>query len=1286
MKTRALIPFLVVMALFSFSPTAHAGWTIEQVTHNQVDDRNPHMNNDGDIVWEREDPADGDSEIHFRLSDGSFHQLSDNDFTDSNPRMSDQIYTGLQEETRAYVVWDSMRLPPDTYDWESEIWLGLHDAAIPVQIHDYGQGPDINNLYTVAWDSGRDGLWTYDLRNRRERLVGGCGSLGDCRNIRITNHGHRPHVYWLTATFGLSEDIIWAHIPGSGNHAVVSRTGIGGFDVNDHDHLVWDSYKLAPYWEAIGFGDGGSEVVVIAEGPCGLGDPDLNNHDFIVWAGAGCDGGSDGEIYVYNPNTETTIQLTRNSVEDRNPVINDRNDIVWQSGEEGGREIYLARYYRGPLKQWAKSYGGLDWDSAHQVSVTPGGNYVVSGTTGSWSAGRDDFWVFSLDPDGSFLRQNAYGGPEIDVAGTVLYVPEEDTTVAAFNTQSYGAGNGDICLMELNQGLPLRQKTFGGAEQDTVSALKAHVIDANSWFFLAGNTGSFGAGGPGDVWLLKVDELGDVGPSYPDTWQKRYGTPEGGEHVYAMLPTSDNGAILVGLAYPAPAGNTDFLVLKVNEDGDVGASHPGTWQMTYGGPDADMARCVRQTPDGGYIVAGSSYSFLVAGLSWDVWVLKLDAQGEIEWQKVYGSAADDSVSAIEETWDGGYILAGSAGRSGPPARRDGWMMKIDGEGNIVWKKSYSGQDFLSYDTLEDVKPTVDNGYVAVGMTDSYGFGDREAWVLKTDENGEVGDCPFLVVSDWEVMVQATSEAGVPFEGTVTDTDVTGSPSDVTVTETAAVDGDVCEPEPRVGLARTGQTTSHRPGDDGELEMGAPWPAPRFTQNTDGTMLDNLTGLSWLTDANCANTIELEHESDDTVLPDRRMTWTRGLQFVAEINAGTHDIRPCKPGAQAHLSHDDWRVPNIVELESLTNFEVEDQAAWLNSQGFVNVEPGEPGNPATSEYWSSNTSPGAKGAAPTIRMSDGSIDGGLKDHYHHYIWPVRGGPRDYPDSGFPANLWETGQTESYYEPGGDDGALQWGIPWPDPRFRDNEDGTVTDLLTGLMWLKDFACLGETDWEGAFAAVADLNANPGGVSCEGYGEDPEEPTYDDWRVANRREFFSLVDHWEERPSLPSGHPFVNIPGYTYAWTSSTYAGNPELAWSFMPWFGMLDYGGKETGRYYAWPVRGGGSGSTVPVPDVKVNGLDGPAMSVSLGDRVQVTFSLDPGTLEGTLCDWVGFLACSYGVFPLYYAQEPLAHLPTSTVLDVTHLPAGQYLFLFNLDDSPGGPFTLQWFDYVVVEIL
>jgi len=122
--------------------------------------------------------------------------------------------------------------------------------------------------------------------------------------------------------------------------------------------------------------------------------------------------------------------------------------------------------------------------------------------------------------------------------------------------------------------------------------------------------------------------------------------------------------------------------------------------------------------------------------------------------------------------------------------------------------------------------------------------------------------------------------------------------------------------------------------------------------------------------------------------------------------------------------------------------------------------------------------------------------------------------------------KTGQTTSYAP--GDDGDLQMGIPWPEPRFTDNSDGTVTDNLTGLMWAKDGAILPEHQygWYGTLVFCNDL-------SLAGY---------DDWRMPNMREMLSLVDHEMLCPALPAGHPFENIHGHPY-WTSTSHKYNPN-----------------------------------------------------------------------------------------------------------------------------------------------
>lgn len=163
--------------------------------------------------------------------------------------------------------------------------------------------------------------------------------------------------------------------------------------------------------------------------------------------------------------------------------------------------------------------------------------------------------------------------------------------------------------------------------------------------------------------------------------------------------------------------------------------------------------------------------------------------------------------------------------------------------------------------------------------------------------------------------------------------------------------------------------------------------------------------------------------------------------------------------------------------------------------------------------------------------------------------------------YPAMLPKTGQTTSYAA--GDDGALQRGVAWPNPRFTDNSNGTVTDTLTGLIWLKTANCFGPTDWTTALSDANTLNSGECGLtdgSVEG-----------DWRLPNVRELFSPID-WERfEPALPSGHPFTNVQSSHY-WTSSTNAGVTSTAWFVGLRYGLIDYNYK-THPYSVWPVRGG-----------------------------------------------------------------------------------------------------------------
>jgi len=161
----------------------------------------------------------------------------------------------------------------------------------------------------------------------------------------------------------------------------------------------------------------------------------------------------------------------------------------------------------------------------------------------------------------------------------------------------------------------------------------------------------------------------------------------------------------------------------------------------------------------------------------------------------------------------------------------------------------------------------------------------------------------------------------------------------------------------------------------------------------------------------------------------------------------------------------------------------------------------------------------------------------------------------------APVAKTGQTERYDD--GDDGDLEKGVAWPNPRFTDNSDGTVTDHLTALIWLKNANCFGPKTWATALNDANWLDSGECGLS-----DGSEE---DDWRLPNLRELHSLIDYGHSYPTLPSGHPFSGVQSDGY-WSGTTPAGSTSNAWYVYLGDGSV-YNFDKTDTHYVWPVRGG-----------------------------------------------------------------------------------------------------------------
>lgn len=223
-------------------------------------------------------------------------------------------------------------------------------------------------------------------------------------------------------------------------------------------------------------------------------------------------------------------------------------------------------------------------------------------------------------------------------------------------------------------------------------------------------------------------------------WQKSLGG-SGLDKIRSIKQTNDNGYIIAGHTFSNDGdvknnhGNNDYWIIKLNAEGNL------EWQKTYGGSSYDYAISTQQTTDGGYVVAGYTYSNDgdVTGNhgGYDYWVIKLDASGKKKWQKTYGGTGDDFANSIQQTVDGGYIVAGSsASNDGDVTNNHGnadyWIIKLDAAGNLKWQKTFGG---AGNDQSYSVQQTNDSGYIVAGYTDTAGR-LYDYFIIKLDAAGK----------------------------------------------------------------------------------------------------------------------------------------------------------------------------------------------------------------------------------------------------------------------------------------------------------------------------------------------------------------------------------------------------------------------------------------------------------------------------------------------------------------------------------------------------------------------
>ncbi len=359
------------------------------------------------------------------------------------------------------------------------------------------------------------------------------------------------------------------------------------------------------------------------------------------------------------------------------------------------------------------------------------------------SHGVLDYWIVKLNSIGVLQWQKTLGGGGDDLAYSIEQTSDSGYIVAGYTNSTNGDVTGnhgglDYWIVKLNSiGVLQWQKTLGGSGDDRATSIQ-QTIDGG--YILAGNTDSndgdvTGNHGTGDFWVVKLNGSGAI------QWQKCLGGSFE-EQAYSIQQTTDGGYIVSGLTGSNDGdvignhGSSDYWVVKLSNVGAI------QWQKCLGGSGGDNDARIHQTTDGGYIVAGTTTSSDgdITGFNGlvDYWITKLDSLGVLQWQKTLGGSYLEWNYSIQQTTDGGYIVSGRSDSNdgdvtGNHGLTDIWVVKLDGVGNIKWQKCLGGTS--SEDALS-IQQTNDGGYIVAGSSASndgdvsghHGGGDY--WVVK----------------------------------------------------------------------------------------------------------------------------------------------------------------------------------------------------------------------------------------------------------------------------------------------------------------------------------------------------------------------------------------------------------------------------------------------------------------------------------------------------------------------------------------------------------------------------
>lgn len=430
---------------------------------------------------------------------------------------------------------------------------------------------------------------------------------------------------------------------------------------------------------------------------------------------------------------------------------------------------------QAPGIEWQNTIGGTGFDDLKTLSRTPDGGFILSVITDSGisgdkteaSNGAKDIWILKLDASGNIEWQNTIGGSEYDYVFNIIATTDGGYIIGGSSNSGISGdkteaaiGAFDYWVIKLNTtGDIMWENTIGGTGEDDMYT----IIQTSDGGYLLGGISVSGISGDktevalglSDYWIVKINDVGNI------EWQNTIGG-NGVDDLFQIRETNDGGFILGGYSgsgisgdkTESCAGVVDYWVVKTDEFGNI------MWQNTIGGNAGDYLNSIFITEDNGYLLGGYSSSVISGDKTEtnmggdDYWIIKLNSEGDIEWQNTIGGGLADIINVIAADGETGYLLGGTSlsGISGDKSENreghlDYWIVRIDLSGNIVWQNTLGGTENEYLNALERLD---DNVFILGGVSTSGISGNKtealiggsDIWVLQLSFAEESCFAPF----------------------------------------------------------------------------------------------------------------------------------------------------------------------------------------------------------------------------------------------------------------------------------------------------------------------------------------------------------------------------------------------------------------------------------------------------------------------------------------------------------------------------------------------------------------